>query len=78
MSQQPDKLTTRERQVLALVVAGLRNREIAEELCISEATVENHLHHVFSKLGVRTRVQAAFLAVPLHGPTQPEDEGNPS
>jgi two-component system nitrate/nitrite response regulator NarL len=78
MSQHADKLTDRERQILALVSAGLRNREIGMALSIAEATVENHLHHIFGKLGVNNRVQAAFHIVPSNRSSQPEDEGNPS
>jgi DNA-binding NarL/FixJ family response regulator len=68
MRQRTDKLTTRERQVLELVAIGLRNREIARELCIAEATVENHLHSVFEKLGVTNRVQAARLTLIMSDP----------
>lgn len=78
MSQGADRLTDRELQVLRLVASGLRNRAIASELSISEATVENHLHHIFGKLGVHNRVQAAFHIVPSNSPPEPEDEGNPS
>lgn len=78
MTRHNDRLTDRERQILDLVAAGLRNREIACHLSISEATVENHLHHVFGKLGVRNRVQAALRAVPTDRTSPPEDEGNPS
>jgi len=58
--QQPSKeLTPRERSILVLVAEGKRNREVAQALGISEATVENHLHHIFQKLGVTTRTEAA-------------------
>lgn len=55
-------LTKRERQVLTLVAEGKRNREIAHVLGISEATVENHLHRIFQKLGVSNRTEAAYRA----------------
>lgn len=58
-SHHSDSLTDRERQILDLVATGRRNREIAIELSLSEATVENHLHHVYGKLGVSNRTQAA-------------------
>ncbi|MFG1812776.1 response regulator [Kribbella sp. NPDC049174] len=51
-------LAARERQVLALVAKGTSNREIANELFISEATVKTHLSHVFTKLGVNDRAAA--------------------
>jgi DNA-binding CsgD family transcriptional regulator len=56
-------LTDRERQVLALVARGATNRRIAEELRISPKTVNAHLEHIFTKLGVTTRGAAAFHAV---------------
>lgn len=56
-------LTTREVEVLRLVVAGKTNQEIGIALGISEKTVEKHLEGVFSKLGVASRVEAAVVAV---------------
>ncbi|CAM5235425.1 MULTISPECIES: response regulator [Streptomyces] len=55
-------LTDREGQVLALVGAGLSNREIARELRLSHGTVKDHVSSVLSKLGGVNRVQAAVLA----------------
>jgi len=57
------ELTPREIEVLSLVVDGQTNREIAFNLEISEKTVEKHLHNVFNKLAVSSRVEAAVLAV---------------
>ncbi|MEJ2448015.1 MAG: response regulator transcription factor [Anaerolineales bacterium] len=57
------ELTPREIEVLSLVVDGQTNREIAFNLEISEKTVEKHLHNVFKKLAVSSRVEAAVLAV---------------
>jgi len=57
------ELTPRENEVLSLVVDGQTNREIAFNLEISEKTVEKHLHNVFKKLAVSSRVEAAVLAV---------------
>jgi RNA polymerase sigma factor (sigma-70 family) len=62
MEQPTKELTPRERQILALVAEGKRNREIAQTLGISEATVENHLHRIFQKLGVSNRTEAARYA----------------
>lgn len=55
-----DKLTPREREVLALVAEGFQNKHIAERLELSEHTVKLHLHHVISKLGARNRTDAAL------------------
>jgi NarL family two-component system response regulator LiaR len=56
-------LSTREREVLALVVDGLSNDEIADRLVISPNTVKNHVRACMSKLGATNRAQAAALAV---------------
>ena len=56
-------LTSREVEVLRLVVEGKTNQEIGHQLDISEKTVEKHLEGVFSKLGVTSRVEAAVQAV---------------
>ena len=60
----PDKLTTRERQILELVAAGMTTAKIAAKLWISPGTVRKHLDNIFGKLGVHTRAAAvAALAV---------------
>jgi DNA-binding CsgD family transcriptional regulator len=56
-------LTKRERDVYTLVCQGLSNQEIAQQLFISESTVKAHLHHVFDKLGIRSRTALALSAV---------------
>jgi DNA-binding NarL/FixJ family response regulator len=54
-------LSTREKQVLSMVVAGMSNKAIASELFLAESTVKCHLSSAFSKLGVRSRNEAADL-----------------
>ena len=54
-------LTTREKQVMALVVMGFSNREIADQLFLAESTVKSHLFSAFRRLGVRTRKEATAL-----------------
>jgi DNA-binding NarL/FixJ family response regulator len=54
-------LTPREKQVLALVVMGFSNKEIADQLVVSESTVKSHLFSAFRRLGVRTRSEATVL-----------------
>lgn len=48
-------LTKRERQIAELIKRGFSNREIGEELYISEATVKKHISHIFEKLGIESR-----------------------
>src|SRR5205823_13291603 len=57
------RLSPRERDVVALVVQGCTNREIAERLVISERTAETHLQRVLNRLGLRSRTQVAAWAV---------------
>jgi DNA-binding NarL/FixJ family response regulator len=59
------ELTAREREVLTLIARGKTNREIAAELVISEATARNHISHIFEKLGLSRRSEAAALAARL-------------
>jgi DNA-binding NarL/FixJ family response regulator len=56
-------LTTRELEILALVIAGKTNKAIATEICISQKTVEFHLNHIYTKIGVRTRLMAGVWAM---------------
>jgi NarL family two-component system response regulator LiaR len=56
-------LTESEKRVLAALVKGMSNREISNQFSISVATVKYHLAHIYSKLGVRNRLEAASLAL---------------
>ena len=55
-------LTPRELEVLKLVAAGASNRQIGQDLMLSEATVKSHLVHIYDKLGVRSRTSAVAAA----------------
>ena len=56
------ELTGRERQILELVATGRSNKEIADELFLSEKTVKHYMTNILQKLQVRNRVEAALLA----------------
>jgi DNA-binding NarL/FixJ family response regulator len=58
----PDELTPREVEVLKLIAAGLSNREIADTLVLSNATVKTHVNRIFYKTGARDRAQAVRYA----------------
>jgi LuxR family maltose regulon positive regulatory protein len=60
LSREP--LSPREREVLGLLAQGLTNRQIAKSLYISESTTKVHLRHIYEKLGVRSRLEAAMKA----------------
>jgi len=64
-------LTRRESEILQLVAGGLSNKEIANELTITEGTVKNHVHNALEKLHLTNRVQAAAYAV-RQGYTNPD------
>ncbi|MFN0090822.1 MAG: ATP-binding protein [Acidimicrobiales bacterium] len=69
------RLTSREAAVLAQLIAGRSNREIGAALHLSVRTVENHLHRIYAKLGVASRVEAVVLArdgvLPVAAPMRP-------
>jgi DNA-binding NarL/FixJ family response regulator len=60
------KLTEREVEVLRLIARGLTNKDISEQLFLSEGTVRNHVSAILAKLGVSDRTQAAVIAI-QHG-----------
>jgi two-component system nitrate/nitrite response regulator NarL len=51
------ELSNRQQQVITLLCNGLCNREIAEKLGLTEGTIKIHLHEIFEKLGVRSRIE---------------------
>lgn len=55
-------LTPRELEIVRMVSAGLRNRAVADKLCISEGTVKVHLHNIYEKLSVTGRLELALYA----------------
>lgn len=57
------RLSERERQIAYAVARGLKNRDIAEQLSISENTVKRHLQSIFGKTGARDRLELAVLAL---------------
>jgi DNA-binding NarL/FixJ family response regulator len=66
----PAGLTRREADVLVLLARARSNPEIAAELSISRKTVSSHLEHIYTKLGVTTRTEAALFAM-RHGLVAP-------
>lgn len=66
-----ERLTEREREVLALLAQGLTNRQIAEQMVVSESTVKTHVSNVLDKLGLEDRTRAAIWAL-KHGWDSPE------
>ena len=55
-------LTPRERQLINLVRKGMRNREIADELGVTEGTIKVYMHAIFEKVGVSSRTELAIRA----------------
>jgi len=69
-----EKLTSRELELLSLLVKGYSNAKIAGSLFLSEGTVRNYLSNIFTKLGVSDRTQAAVLAL-KYGLVKPDKTG---
>jgi DNA-binding NarL/FixJ family response regulator len=63
--EEPETLTPRETDVLRLIAAGYSNREIGEQLAMSEGSVKNHTSNVLSKLGARDRTRAVLRAIEI-------------
>jgi DNA-binding NarL/FixJ family response regulator len=72
---QDSVLTRRESEILQLVAAGMSNKEIANQLTITEGTVKNHVHNALEKLHLTNRVQAAAYAVRLGYANQDTERG---
>jgi len=72
-SRDRSPLSQREREIVALVAQGYKNKEMAEKMFISEQTVKNHLHNIFDKLGVSDRLELALYAI--HKGLHLEDQG---
>lgn len=62
MEQLTEPLSERELEILGMIARGATNKEIANQLFITEGTVKNHVTHILGKLGVRDRTQAALKA----------------
>ena len=62
-------LSTREREIMLLVVEGLPNKTIARRLKLTEGTIKSHLHKIYDKLGVRSRFALTALVINFHAIT---------
>lgn len=67
-------LTKREMEILAAIVAGKTNREVAKQFSISEQTVKHHVTHIFDKMGVYNRLELALFAI-HHGLVRKHNAG---
>ena len=69
-------LTKREQEVVGLVTSGFSNREIADQLDLSEHTVKNYMFDIFEKLGISSRVELVLYALnpPKLNPDSPDDK----
>ena len=73
LPQSFEPLTLREREVLALLAAGLGNKEVGRRLCITVQTVKNHVHRILEKLQVHRRREAVRLAYDLGLLSEPRE-----
>lgn len=70
-------LSAREKEILGMVAAGRSNRDIAEELCLAEATVKRHLHNILQKLHAHNRAEAAAFGVRSGLVEEPPEKPSP-
>jgi NarL family two-component system response regulator LiaR len=75
---EPDQLSEREQCVLALLLNGLSNDTIADNLQVSRSTVKFHLRNIYSKLGVRSRAEALALVYGQHRPARGQASDAPT
>ncbi|GAB4577409.1 MAG: response regulator transcription factor [Anaerolineales bacterium] len=68
-----EELSSREQEVLSCLARGLSDKDIAQALFLSVRTVQTHLAHVYAKLGVHSRIEAALMAVKAGWHPQPVD-----
>ncbi len=73
----PPPLTERETEILRWVAAGLQNKEVAQKLGISLATVRNHIHNILEKLSVHSKLEAVSLAFRQGWVTTPAPDAPP-
>jgi len=73
----PRALSQREQQITRLVAEGQSNRQISQQLQLSEHTVKNYLFRIFEKLGVTTRVELTLYALKYAKPATPPEQNNP-
>jgi DNA-binding NarL/FixJ family response regulator len=75
--QWPAGLTTREVEVLRLLARGMSNKQIAERLVVARKTVDNHVEHIYAKIGVSNRARASLFVV-RQGLMSPGEDGAPA
>ncbi len=72
-----DELTKQEKVVLSFVARGWRTAKIAQTLYLSPRTVETHIYHIYGKLGISSRIEAALFALQTDSATGVEIRRNP-
>jgi DNA-binding NarL/FixJ family response regulator len=68
MKRRMDSLSAAQKRVVAAMIAGNQNKQIAADLAVSEATIKAHLTAIFRKLGVHNRLQTILAVKPLLAP----------